>query len=120
MGNPVTHFEVMGSDAGKLREFYAGAFGWAVQHDPEAGDPFDYSMISTQSGGEALQGGIGRTPDGTAALTFYIQVPDLEDALARVEASGGATVQGRLKVGPETSIAKFTDPEGNVVGLVEG
>ena len=28
MGQPVVHFEVVGKDAGKLRDFYGDLFGW--------------------------------------------------------------------------------------------
>ncbi|HYR61482.1 MAG TPA: VOC family protein [Actinomycetota bacterium] len=119
MGNPVGHFEIMGTDAGQLRDFYTGIFGWAVQHGPDEGDPLDYTMISTQSGDGALGGGIGKNPEGRGVVTFYINVDNLEDTLAKIEAAGGSTLRGRLQVGPNVSIAMFGDPDGNVVGLVE-
>lgn len=30
MGNPVTHFEIVGADAKALQAFYRDAFGWEV------------------------------------------------------------------------------------------
>jgi predicted enzyme related to lactoylglutathione lyase len=119
MGSPIGHFEILGTDAGRLRDFYTGIFGWAVKHAPDEGDPLDYTMVSTQSGNGALEGGIGRNPEGRGALTFYVQVDNLEATLAQVEAAGGTTLRERLKVGPEVSIALFGDPDGNVVGLME-
>lgn len=32
MGNPVTHFEVLGQDAAALQEFFGQAFGWEMQN----------------------------------------------------------------------------------------
>jgi predicted enzyme related to lactoylglutathione lyase len=119
MSSPIGHFEIMGSDAAQLRDFYTGTFGWAVTNGPDEADPLEYAMISTQSGDGALNGGIGKNPEGKGALTFYITVDNLEDSLAKIEAAGGSSLRGRLQVGPETFIAMFGDPEGNVVGLVE-
>jgi predicted enzyme related to lactoylglutathione lyase len=30
MGNPVTHFEIVGSDPKALQSFYRDAFGWEI------------------------------------------------------------------------------------------
>ena len=35
MGSPIGHFEILGTDAGRLRDFYTDIFGWAVKHPPE-------------------------------------------------------------------------------------
>lgn len=120
MGNPVVHFEVTGTDADKLRSFYTGIFGWGIKHEPDEADPMDYTMVSTQSGDAAIEGGIGRNPQGKGSVTFYIDVDSLESTLSSIEAAGGSTVLPRQKVGPNASIALFCDPDGNVVGLVEG
>ena len=37
IGSPVVHFEVMGTDAGRLVDFYTGVFGWSVKHGPTPG-----------------------------------------------------------------------------------
>lgn len=118
MGSPVVHFEVMGSDAERLADFYTGVFGWRVKHGPDAGDPLEYRMIATGDGAMP-EGGIGRSPEGRGVVTFYIDVENLETSLAAIESAGGRTVNGRTEVGPEVAIAMFADPEGNVVGLVE-
>ena len=119
MGSPIGHFEILGTDAGRLRDFYTDIFGWDVKHPPEEGDPLDYTMISTGSGDGTLEGGIGRNPEGGGALTFYVHVENLEATLAQVEGAGGTTLRERLQVGPNVSIALFGDPDGNVVGLME-
>lgn len=62
-------------------------------------------------------GGIG---EGAAAVSFYIQVPDLDLALADVTAGGGTVVLPPTEVAPGVVIATFADPAGNVIGLNRG
>lgn len=62
-----------------------------------------------------VSGGIGEGPPG---VSFYIQVPDLEAALARVVEAGGTRVQEPIEVAPNVVIATFADPEGNQLGLI--
>ena len=58
--------------------------------------------------------------DGSAGhLTFYVEVPDLEAALSKIEGLGGSTVMGPTDVPQGPSIALFADPEGHLVGLVK-
>lgn len=59
-------------------------------------------------------GGIG---EGEPGLMFYIQVPDLDAALARVTAAGGTVLLQPTEVAPNVTIANFGDPAGNRVGL---
>jgi predicted enzyme related to lactoylglutathione lyase len=51
--------------------------------------------------------------------TFYVQVPDINATLAKALSMGGETVMPRTDAGMVV-MAQFRDPEGNVVGLVEG
>ena len=43
MGQPVVHFEVVGKDAKKLREFYSDLAGW--KFDVFEGGPTDYGVV---------------------------------------------------------------------------
>lgn len=82
-----------------------------------------YGMPAWKFGGEAawrgfeagIGGGIG---EGTPSVSFYVQVPDLEAALARVVAAGGKTIREPLEVAPNVVIAAFADPERNEIGLI--
>jgi uncharacterized protein len=114
MGKPVVHFEVVGSDGAALRRFYGELFDWNSQ---EAPGPMDYGLIDAADAG--IAGGIGGLPDGPGHVTFYVQVPDLQAALDRVEELGGRTVMPPEQAGP-AEIAHFADPQGQVVGLVKG
>lgn len=114
MPNPVVHFEIMGLGGNALRDFYAGAFGWEI----DANNPMDYGIVAPTEGG--IGGGVGPAMDGSAFVTVYIQVDDLQKALEAVEAGGGATVMAPTEVPGGPKLALFTDPAGNRIGLVLG
>lgn len=114
MGNPVTHFEIVGRDPKALQAFYGGAFGWEVV---PAGPT--YAMVHP-GGGIGINGGVGAAPEGAASrVTVYIEVDDLGSALERVERLGGSRILEPLDVPNGPSIALFADPEGHVVGLTK-
>ena len=114
MAHAVTHFEVIGKDNRKLRDFYSKAFDWKLTDAPQ-----DYAMVDTGANGHGIGGGIGPSRDGRSMVTFYIEAEDLAGTLAKVEKLGGRTVVPPTKAGP-VEIALFADPEGNVIGLAKG
>jgi uncharacterized protein len=116
MPNPVVHFEVLGKDAELLCGFYRDTFEWEMQPVMPT-----YSMVKSAEGEAGIAGGVGSAPEGAPGhVTFYVEVEDLEAALAKVAANGGATVAAPMDVPGGPSIALFADPEGHVVGLVKG
>lgn len=114
MGRPVTHFEILGQDTAALRQFYGRAFGWTL--GTPGGDAMDYAMVETDSGA-GIGGGIGKAPQGTGHVTFYVSVEDPAAALAEIERLGGKTVLPPQEVPGGVTFALFADPEGHVVGL---
>ena len=119
MPNPVVHFAIIGKNAASLRSFYNQAFGWDAPA-PIAGSPANYSLIERQEG-QGISGGIGQCPDGSyeGHVTFYIGVPNIEDALRKVETLGGTRVSGPDSVPNGPVIGSFRDPESRFIGLVE-
>ena len=112
MPNPVVHFEVVGSDGAKLQEFYGELFGWKINADNQ----MNYGIVD--NGGQGINGGVGESPEG-AHVTWYVQVPSIDDHLKKAEEIGGKTVMARTEMDMVT-MAMVADPEGNIVGLVEG
>jgi predicted enzyme related to lactoylglutathione lyase len=49
----------------------------------------------------------------------YWEVADIEAKLAEVTAAGGSVKEPAREVGPGRQVATFTDPDGNVLGLVQ-
>lgn len=120
MGQPVVHFEVLGKDATRLQSYYAELFGWQIDAD----NPMGYGMVQREGNvtddGVGIAGGVGAGPEGYGGhLTFYVQVPDVEAALAKAERLGGTRVMGPDEVpGGGIEIGMLHDPEGHLVGVV--
>jgi predicted enzyme related to lactoylglutathione lyase len=114
MGQPVVHFEVIGSDPNKLRDFYGELFGWTFG---EPMGPTDYATVQDPDG---IGGGIGGAPEGyDGHVTFYVQVRDVDTALAQAESLGGRRMMGPDEVpGIGIVIGLLQDPEGHVIGLM--
>jgi predicted enzyme related to lactoylglutathione lyase len=120
MGQPVVHFEIVGKDADKLKSYYSDLFGWEFDSD----NPMNYGVVqrdgNTNADGVGIGGGVGTGPEGYPGhVTFYIEVPDVEAALAKAESLGGSRMMGPDKVMEGLEIGLFNDPEGHVIGLVK-
>jgi hypothetical protein len=120
MGQPVVHFEVMGKNADQLRSFYSGLFDWKINTD----NPMNYGIVdrldNPSPDGIGIGGGIGAMPDGQPGyVTFYVEVPDVEAALAKAEGLGATRLMGPEQVMEGLVIGLFNDPEGHPVGVVK-
>jgi predicted enzyme related to lactoylglutathione lyase len=116
MANPVVHFEVIGKDGKKLQDFYSGVFGWKV----DAANPMNYGIVNSEDTGGGIGGGISAGDGQTNQLvTVYIAVQDPEAALKNVEAAGGKIVMPVTEIPGMVRLAQFTDPEGNLVGMID-
>jgi predicted enzyme related to lactoylglutathione lyase len=109
----VVHWEVQAKDPGRQQQFFGELFGWRI----DANNPMSYGLV--ESGGkDAINGGIGGTEDAPR-VTVYIQVEDINGTLARAESLGARTVMPRTDMGM-VIMAQFADPEGNIIGVIEG
>jgi hypothetical protein len=120
MGQPVVYFEVIGTDADKLRNYYTELFGWEFDTD----NAMNYGVVQRErnmnADGVGIGGGVGPGPEGYGGhVTFYVEVPDVEAALAKAESLGGSRMMGPDKVMEGIEIGLFNDPEGHLVGLVK-
>jgi predicted enzyme related to lactoylglutathione lyase len=73
--------------------------------------------VCAGSGLLGIDGGIEESADGDDFVTFYVQVPDVEAALERVEELGGRRIGEPVAAG-NVLFALFRDPRGNRIGLV--
>jgi uncharacterized protein len=120
MGQPVVHFEIVAKDAAKVQSYYADLFGWEIDAD----NPVGYGVVpregNTNPEGIGIGGGITRGPEGYEGhVTFYVEVPDVEAALAKAESLGGSRMMGPEQPMEGVEIGLFNDPEGHVVGVVK-
>jgi predicted enzyme related to lactoylglutathione lyase len=61
----------------------------------------------------------GGGPQGMTSPVAYWQVADIEAKLAEVTAAGATVQEGARDVGGGRLVASFTDPDGNVLGLLQ-
>src|SRR5688500_12826243 len=117
MQNPVVHFEVLGRDGKNLQAFYRDVFEWKIKNDD---GPYNYGEIIPEEGERGITGGIGQTFEGgKPEVTFYIEVEDVDAMLKKALEKGAKVMRPAMEVpGTDVYIAKFADPEGNVIGLV--
>jgi hypothetical protein len=124
MGQPVVHFEIIGTDPQRLRGYYGSLFGWAFDTSgpiaASVSEPGDYGFTdpTADSDGPGIPGGVGGGVKHQPHVVFYVGVPDVEAALQKAEELGGSRAMGPERApGRDLEVAHFTDPEGNVIGL---
>jgi len=120
MGQPVVHFEIVAQDPETLRAYYTNLFGWEF----DSSNPMNYGIVprdaNVNADGVGIGGGVGPAPEGYPGhVTFYVEVPDVEAALAKAESLGGSRMMGPEQVMEQVEIGLFNDPEGHVVGVVK-
>jgi predicted enzyme related to lactoylglutathione lyase len=100
------------SDLEKAKPVYTALLGMEPQHD-----------ASYYVGYEAAGQHIGLVPNGASqgmtAPVAYWHVPDIEAKLAEVTAAGGTVKDAPRDVGGGRLVATFTDPDGNVLGVLQ-
>jgi uncharacterized protein len=120
MGQPIVHFEITGQDAPKLHSYYSQLFGWEI----DANNPMNYGIVQREGNlnaeGIGIGGGIAQGPQGYPGhVTFYVEVPNVEESITKAESLGGTRMMGPEEVQEGLVIGLFTDPEGHVIGLIQ-
>jgi predicted enzyme related to lactoylglutathione lyase len=100
------------SDVGAAKEMYTALLGQAPQTDTAYYVGFD---VAGQHIGLLPGGG----PQGLTAPVAYWHVSDIEAKLAEVTAAGATVKEPARDVGGGRLVATITDPDGNVLGLLQ-
>lgn len=115
MAGRLVHWEIMGPDDEALKAFYAALFGWESSSPPGFGG---YHLVPAEQAG--IGGAVGRgSEEMPRYVTMYIEVPDINAHLQLIEARGGKMVMPRTVIPNMVTFAMFSDPAGNLMGLVE-
>jgi predicted enzyme related to lactoylglutathione lyase len=123
MGQPVVHFEIIGTDPQTLRGYYGDLFGWEFDTPSpvaqEVSEPQSYGFLNLlmAEDGTGIRGGIGGGPGYQSHAVFYVGVPKVEAALQRVEELGGTRVMGPVTSPSGLVVGHFLDPEGTLIGV---
>ncbi len=100
------------SDLAKAKELYTALLGVPPQVD-------DSYYVGFEAAGQHIGLLPGGGPQGMTSPVAYWQVADLEAKLAEVTAAGATVKEPARDVGGGRLVATVTDPDGNVLGLLE-
>jgi len=100
------------SDLAKAKPVYAALLGVAPSADA------DY-YVGFDAAGQHIGLVPGGGPQGMTSPVAYWHVPDIEAKLAEVTAAGATVKESPHDVGGGRLVASFTDPDGNVLGLIQ-
>jgi predicted enzyme related to lactoylglutathione lyase len=98
------------TDLDAAKAVYTALLGMPPQHDAPyyVGYDTEGQHIGLVPGGQ-----------GMTSPVAYWHVPDIEAKLAEVTAAGAAVKDSPHNVGGSRLVASFTDPDGNVLGLIQ-
>ena len=100
------------SDLAKAKEVYAALLGVPPQAD-------ESYYVGFEAAGQHIGLVPGGGPQGMTAPVAYWHVPDIEAKLAGLTAAGATVQKPARDVGGGRLVATVTDPDGNVLGLLQ-
>ena len=134
--NRVVHFEIMAEDPDRAQKFYEACFGWTFQI--MGGEEYGgYRVIMTGPGPDEMAKGVkmedigingglmkrnaplpadGHSPN---AFTCIIGVPDIDAAMAKIDAAGGKPQTDKMDVPGVGKLRYYKDTEGNIFGVIQ-
>ena len=112
MPSPVVHFEIGSPNAAESAEFYRAVFDWQFA---DIG-PARLVTGGHEGGISGMLNALGHPPH--TYVMVYVQVDDIEAALARVAQAGGKTLVPPQPLPDGRRFAWIADPAGNTIGLL--
>ncbi len=100
------------SDLDAAKAVYTALLGMAPQADSSY-------YVGYDAEGQHIGLVPGGGPEGMTTPVAYWDVADIEAKLAEVTAAGATVKEAPHEVGGGRLVASFTDPDGNVLGLVQ-
>ena len=100
------------SDLERAKKVYAVLLGVPSQTD-------DSWYVGFEAAGQQIGLVPGGGPQGMTSPVAYWHVPDIEAKLAEVTAAGATVKEPAHDVGGGRLVATVTDPDGNVLGLLQ-
>ncbi len=100
------------SDLAAAKAVYTALLGI----EPQADGPY---YVGFEAEGQQIGLVPGGGPQGMTSPVAYWHVADIEAKLAEVTAAGATLHEAAHDVGGGRLVATFTDPDGNVLGLIQ-
>lgn len=119
MQNAINWFEIPATDFDRAVIFYSTVLGTEIQKAEFMGEPQAFFPGDQTSVGGAIVKSERLTPSTTGTLIYLNlgTVENLEQALGRVEPSGGKLLMPKMDIGDPGFIGVMQDTEGNSIGL---
>jgi uncharacterized protein len=109
----ICYLEIPTTDVARSVAFYQAVFGWQTRRRGDGATAFD-DAVGEVSGAWVT----GRPASPNPGLLLYVMVDSIAATVEAVLAHGGRIVQPMDANAPEL-IARFADPDGNVLGLYQ-
>jgi predicted enzyme related to lactoylglutathione lyase len=100
------------SDLAKAKAVYAALLGVPPESDSSY-------YVGFEVGGQHIGLVPGGGPQGMTTPVAYWHVEDIEAKLAEVTAAGATVKEAVHDVGGSRRVATVTDPDGNILGLIQ-
>jgi uncharacterized protein len=115
----VVHFEIPADDVERAKKFYGELFGWQIENF--SGAPMDYWMVMTgrKENEMGVDGGLMKRQHPEQQTIVYIDVPSVDESMAKVKSLGGQVVVPKMAIPGMGYFAVCRDPENNGFGLWE-
>lgn len=113
----VVHFELPVDDPERAVRFYQAVFGWKIE---KWEGPQDYWLVTTGPDTEpGINGALARRSDGIQMTQNTVEVPSLDEAIAKVVDNGGTIIYPKSPIPGVGYLAYCKDTEGNIFGMME-
>ncbi|MFQ2606754.1 VOC family protein [Aeromonas caviae] len=119
--NIAIHFEIPVQDLERAIRFYEGVFETVLEWVQIDGN--EMALFPLESGTAGCSGALAKGESYVPSLDgtrIYLRVADIEGAMARALASGGACLYPVTRVREGLRVAECRDCEGNRIALQEG
>lgn len=117
-----TYFDLTVHDIAQARAFFQALFGWKFERFQM---PYEYYRIQAGPQSEpGIDGGIGSVKDapiaaGLPTTQLTVPVANLDETLAKVQASGGQVIEPRMPIPGIGWYATCAEPGGLRFGVIE-
>ncbi|GAA1979878.1 hypothetical protein GCM10009718_15900 [Isoptericola halotolerans] len=109
----IIHVELTSTSPEKTADFYARAFGWESTASPHVPD----YLVARTGDGSGVDAAVMSSRYQSQSTIVWIEVPDIDAAVASVETAGGASAGEILDLPGEGRVGYVKDPHGVVIGL---
>ncbi len=110
--SPVVLVVITANDLAASTAFYSAIFGWPLM-------PLSAELTTGVTPAGPMVALRANVPAGAPGMIPYLRVTDVDAALVRVAAAGGALERAPWKIPMMGTLARFKDPGGTIYGVTD-